>query len=53
SGPYVTGALVTFLVTVADITVFNIGSAFWGLVVGVAVSVLLDHDSRNNSREKS
>jgi len=53
SGPYVTGALVTFLVTVADITVFNIGSAFWGLVVGVVVSVLLDRDSRNNSREKS
>ena len=35
-------ALVTFLVTVADVTVFNIGSAFWGLVVGVAVAWLLE-----------
>ncbi|MFJ9388732.1 benzoate/H(+) symporter BenE family transporter [Nocardioides sp. NPDC101246] len=54
SGPHVTGALVTFLVTVADITVFNIGSAFWGLVVGLAVSVLLDHDSRKSrNREEN
>ena len=28
------GALVSLLVTVADIGMFNIGAAFWGLVAG-------------------
>jgi benzoate membrane transport protein len=32
------GALVSLLVTVADIGLFNIGAAFWGLVAGFAVS---------------
>jgi benzoate membrane transport protein len=36
------GALVTFVVTVADVTVLNIGAAFWGLVAGIAVSLLLE-----------
>ena len=36
------GALVTFVVTVADVTVLNIGAAFWGLVAGIVVSVLLE-----------
>jgi benzoate membrane transport protein len=42
SGTYATGALVTFLVTVADITVLNISAAFWGLVVGLVVSRLVE-----------
>src|ERR1043165_3948263 len=33
-GPYSFGALVCFLVTVADVPIFNIGAAFWGLVLG-------------------
>ena len=36
------GALVAFLVTVADLGVLNIGAAFWGLVAGFAVSWLLE-----------
>jgi benzoate membrane transport protein len=36
------GALVTFLVTVADVAIFNIGAAFWGLVAGFAASWLLE-----------
>jgi len=36
------GALVTFLVTVADVPIFNIGAAFWGLVFGFAASWLLE-----------
>jgi benzoate membrane transport protein len=36
------GALVTFLVTVADVAIFNIGAAFWGLVFGFAASWLLE-----------
>jgi benzoate membrane transport protein len=36
------GALVTFLVTVADVPIFNIGAPFWGLVIGYAASRLLE-----------
>jgi benzoate membrane transport protein len=36
------GALITFVVTVADITIVKVGAAFWGLVAGVAVSWLLE-----------
>ncbi len=39
------GALVAFLVTVADRGLLNIGAAFWGLLAGIAVSGLLErHD---------
>ena len=41
---YTLGALVCFLVTVADVPIFNIGAAFWGLVLGVATSRLLERD---------
>jgi benzoate membrane transport protein len=36
------GALVTFLVTVSDIAIANIGAAFWGLLAGLAVSWALE-----------
>jgi benzoate membrane transport protein len=36
------GALVCFLVTVADIPIFNIGAAFWGLVFGVLTTRILE-----------
>jgi benzoate membrane transport protein len=36
------GALVAFLVTVADLGLLNIGAAFWGLVAGLAVSWWLE-----------
>jgi benzoate membrane transport protein len=39
---YTFGALVCFLVTVADVPVFRIGAAFWGLVLGMAASWLLE-----------
>ena len=32
------GALVTFLVSISDLSILNIGSAFWGLLAGLAVS---------------
>ena len=38
------GALVTFLVTVADVPIFNVGAPFWGLVIGYAVSRLLERN---------
>jgi benzoate membrane transport protein len=36
------GALLAFLITVADRPLLNIGAAFWGLVCGLAVSWLLE-----------
>ena len=36
------GALVSFIVTVADMPVLNIGAAFWGLIAGVVLSLLLE-----------
>ena len=42
SSRFTLGALITFVVTVADLKILNIGSAFWGLVAGFAVSWLLE-----------
>jgi benzoate membrane transport protein len=38
------GALVCFLVTVADVPIWRIGAPFWGLVLGLAASYLLERD---------
>ena len=40
------GALVCFLVTVADVPIFNIGAPFWGLVFGLATSRILERQDR-------
>ena len=42
SGRFTLGALITFVVTVTDISVLSIGAAFWGLVAGLGVSWLLE-----------
>lgn len=42
SGKFTLGALVSLLVTVTDIGIFNIGAAFWGLVAGFIVSWLME-----------
>ena len=44
AGRWSFGALVCFLVTVADVAIFRIGAPFWGLVLGVAVSRLLERN---------
>ena len=45
AGKFTLGALVSMLVTVADIAVLNIGAAFWGLVAGFVVSWMMEkHD---------
>ncbi len=36
------GALVAFLITVADHPVLNVGAAFWGLICGLAISFLME-----------
>ena len=40
---YTMGALITFVVTVSGLTLVNIGSAFWGLVIGYVCSRILDY----------
>ncbi len=41
-GRWTLGALVAFLVTVADVPILNIGAPFWGLVFGYLISRLLE-----------
>ena len=41
---YTLGALVSFLVTVADIGLLNIGAAFWGLLAGFAISWTMERE---------
>lgn len=41
-GKFSLGALVTFLITVAGVSIFGIGAAFWGLVFGYAVSRIVE-----------
>jgi benzoate membrane transport protein len=40
------GALTCFVVTVADLPIFNIGAPFWGLVFGLAVSRVLEREGK-------
>jgi benzoate membrane transport protein len=42
AGRFTLGALISLLVTVSDISLLNIGAAFWGLVAGFAISWLLE-----------
>jgi benzoate membrane transport protein len=49
SARFTLGALVTFVVTVADVTVLNVGAAFWGLLVGLAVSGLLERPESSSA----
>ena len=44
-GKFSLGALICFLVTVADVTIFRIGAPFWGLVFGLAVSLLFERET--------
>lgn len=42
SAKFTLGALVCFLVTVSDLSILNVGAAFWGLLAGLVVSWLLE-----------
>jgi benzoate membrane transport protein len=46
---YTLGALIAFLVTVADLPLFNIGAAFWGLIAGLVISRLLERQDYADS----
>ena len=41
-GRFSLGALISMLVTVADISLLNIGAAFWGLLAGFVVSWMME-----------
>jgi benzoate membrane transport protein len=41
-GPVGIGALVSFLVTVSGMAIFNIGAPFWGIVFGYLTSAVLE-----------
>jgi benzoate membrane transport protein len=45
-GRFSFGALVCFLVTVADLPILNIGAPFWGLVLGLVTAWLLERSPR-------
>ncbi len=42
SGAFTHGAVVAFLVTVANVPIFSIGAPFWAVIAGLAVSWLLE-----------
>lgn len=44
TGKYKTGAFAAFVVGMSGISVLGIGSAFWALVIGVAVGLLADRN---------
>jgi benzoate membrane transport protein len=46
AGKFSFGALICFLVTVADIPIYRIGAPFWGLVLGLAVAWLFEREDR-------
>jgi benzoate membrane transport protein len=48
NGAFTLGATVTFLVTVANVPIFSIGAPFWAVVIGLAVSWMLE---RNDFRK--
>jgi benzoate membrane transport protein len=56
NGRHTLGALVSLLVSVADLPIFGIGAAFWGLIAGFCVSWLLerrDFDAGRESRREA
>ncbi|WP_227935149.1 benzoate/H(+) symporter BenE family transporter [Alkalihalobacillus deserti] len=46
------GALFSFMITLSDFTLFNIGSPFWGLVFGTCLSFVFEKDDFQKSKGK-
>lgn len=51
SARFTLGALVTFLVTVAEFDPLNIHAAFWGILIGYGVSRLLEREDHREAAE--
>jgi benzoate membrane transport protein len=43
-GPLVLGPIFAFVVSLSDMTLFGLGPFFWSLVLGTAVSLLLERE---------
>ena len=52
-GDFAMGGLIAFMVTVSDISLFNIGSPFWGLMFGFATSWMLERHNFEAHRPKA
>jgi benzoate membrane transport protein len=46
------GALICFLVTIADVPIFRVGAPFWGLVFGLVASWLLERGEFKSDKSK-
>lgn len=47
------GALFTFIITLSDIKLFNIGAPFWGLIGGTSIALLLEREDFSHSPTRS
>lgn len=47
------GALFTFIITISNVRLLNIGAPFWGLVGGIVVSLLLERQDFKNRMSSS
>jgi benzoate membrane transport protein len=52
-GPLVLGPLFAFAIALSKMTVFGLGSFFWSLVLGTAVSLLLERDGWRRLRSEA
>lgn len=43
------GALVTFVVTISGLDLFNIHAAFWGILIGYSVSRLMERTEHSTA----
>ncbi|MBI3014847.1 MAG: benzoate/H(+) symporter BenE family transporter [Candidatus Tectomicrobia bacterium] len=53
SGSFRLGALFSFMITLSNFTLFNIGSPFWGLVGGVLISLVLERRDFETLRQSA
>jgi benzoate membrane transport protein len=51
-GPVVLGPIFAFAIVVADVTIAGYGAFFWALVIGVAVSLLLENEKAPEAAPK-
>lgn len=53
SGTFTLGAMVAFIVTIADRPLLNIGAPFWSIVAGMVISLMLErHDFRSPASKR-
>jgi benzoate membrane transport protein len=53
AGPLVLGPLFAFAIALSKMTVFGLGSFFWSLVLGTAISLLLERDGWRRLRSEA